>query len=144
MVFTVDVAEIASRFPRPLTAEETDRIKVLILDAVSLIEVAFAKAGRDFKAELGTVAWLDAAARVVVREMVSAAIAVGANAGIRSASSTTGPQADSVTWADGIDFVSFGGVKLTDSQKLALGLVVGSVPRGSFPPPIRYPERRAR
>ncbi|PLW01162.1 hypothetical protein BRL54_11530, partial [Corynebacterium ulcerans] len=76
-------------------------------------------------------------ARFVVIEMVAAAAIVGGNVGQRSATSTTGPQSDSVTWAD-VGSVSWAGVLLTDVQRERLGLTGG--PRGCFPDPLRWPE----
>ncbi|HGL9148918.1 TPA: Gp19/Gp15/Gp42 family protein [Neisseria gonorrhoeae] len=135
----IDAEYVADRLPRDLTEDEMERLGVLIDDAVELIEVAFLRAGRDFHAELETVPWLEAAARRVVLEMVSAATMVGSNAGMRSVSSTTGPQSDSVTFSD-VDSVSWGGVKLTDELLKLLGLWQRGA-RGRFPRPRRWPER---
>ncbi|MGJ4099734.1 Gp19/Gp15/Gp42 family protein [Corynebacterium macclintockiae] len=138
----IDAEYVADRLPRDLTEDEMERLGVLIDDAVELIEVAFLRAGRDFHAELETVPWLEAAARRVVLEMVSAATMVGSNAGMRSVSSTTGPQSDSVTFSD-VDSVSWGGVKLTDELLKLLGLWQRGA-RGRFPRPRRWPERWSR
>lgn len=135
----IDAEYVADRLPRELTEDEMERLGVLIDDAVELIEVAFLRAGRDFHAELETVPWLEVAARRVVLEMVSAATMVGSNAGMRSVSSTTGPQSDSVTFSD-VDSVSWGGVKLTDELLKLLGLWQRGA-RGRFPRPRRWPER---
>ncbi|CAM2804341.1 Gp19/Gp15/Gp42 family protein [Corynebacterium jeikeium] len=135
----IDAEYVADRLPRELTEDEMERLGVLIDDAVELIEVAFLRAGRDFHAELETVPWMEAAARRVVLEMVSAATMVGSNAGMRSVSSTTGPQSDSVTFSD-VDSVSWGGVKLTDELLKLLGLWQRGA-RGRFPRPRRWPER---
>lgn len=135
----IDAEYVADRLPRELTEDEMERLGVLIDDAVELIEVAFLRAGRDFHAELETVPWLEAAARRVVLEMVSAATMVGSNAGMRSVSSTTGPQSDSVTFSD-VESVSWGGVKLTDELLKLLGLWQRGA-RGRFPRPRRWPER---
>lgn len=135
----IDAEYVADRLPRDLTEDEMERLGVLIDDAVELIEVAFLRAGRDFHAELETVPWLGSAARRVVLEMVSAATMIGNNAGMRSVSSTTGPQSDSVTFSD-VDSVSWGGVKLTDELLKLLGLWQRGA-RGRFPRPRRWPER---
>lgn len=135
----VDAQYVADRLPRPLTDEEDKRLEFLVQDAVDLIEVAFARQGRDFYAELSATPWLEAAARRAVLEMVSAAVMVGSNVGMRSASSTTGPQADSVTYAD-TESVSWGGVRLTDELLKLLGLGRYGA-RGRFPRPRRWPER---
>ena len=138
-MLNVDAAYVADRLPRELTDAETKRLQVLIDDAVELIDVAFMQAGRDFDAELVTVPWLESSARRAVLEMVSAATLVGGNAGMRSISSTTGPQSDSVTFAD-VDSVSWGGVRLTDDLLKLLGLWREGA-RGRFPRPRRWPER---
>lgn len=138
-MLNVDTAYVADRLPRELTDAETKRLHVLIDDAVELIDVAFMQAGRDFDAELVTVPWLESAARRAVLEMVSAATLVGGNAGMRSISSTTGPQSDAVTFAD-VDSVSWGGVRLTDDLLKLLGLWREGA-RGRFPRPRRWPER---
>lgn len=138
-MLNVDTAYVADRLPRELTDAETKRLQVLIDDAVELIDVAFMQVGRDFDAELVTVPWLESAARRAVLEMVSAATLVGGNAGMRSISSTTGPQSDSVTFAD-VDSVSWGGVRLTDDLLKLLGLWREGA-RGRFPRPRRWPER---
>ncbi|WP_411701947.1 Gp19/Gp15/Gp42 family protein [Corynebacterium sp. LaCa97] len=138
-MLNIDTTYVADRLPRELTDAETKRLQVLIDDAVELIDVAFMQAGRDFDAELVTVPWLESAARRAVLEMVSAATLVGGNAGMRSISSTTGPQSDSVTFAD-VDSVSWGGVRLTDDLLKLLGLWREGA-RGRFPRPRRWPER---
>lgn len=138
-MLNIDTTYVADRLPRELTDAETKRLQVLIDDAVELIDVAFMQAGRDFDTELVTVPWLESAARRAVLEMVSAATLVGGNAGMRSISSTTGPQSDSVTFAD-VDSVSWGGVRLTDNLLKLLGLWREGA-RGRFPRPRQWPER---
>lgn len=129
---------VARLDPQP-DVDSYPRIEILIEDAERKIRTAFAKAGRPFDAALEVVPWLRDEAKDVIREMVSAAIIIGPNAGIRSATSTTGPQSDSVTYAD-VDSVSFGGVRLTDAQREALGLPMGGMPRGRFPRARQWPE----
>lgn len=141
-MLNIDTTYVADRLPRELTDAETKRLQVLIDDAVELIDVAFMRTGRDFDAELVTVPWLESAARRAVLEMVSAATLVGGNAGMRSISSTTGPQSDSVTFSD-VDSVSWGGVRLTDDLLKLLGLWREGA-RGRFPRPRRWPERWSR
>ncbi|WKE50340.1 hypothetical protein J8244_09420 [Corynebacterium tuberculostearicum] len=138
----INAEYVADRLPRELTESEKQRLEVLIDDSVELIEVAFLRAGRDFYSELETVPWLESAARRVVLEMVSAATLVGTNTGMRSISSTTGPQSDSVTFSD-VDSVSWGGVRLTDELLKLLGLWSRGA-RGRFPRPRRWPERWSR
>lgn len=140
MADLVEVADIEARLPRPLDDFEKGRLGILIADAIEAIETAFQKDGRDLTTEIEQVTWLRATARKVVREMVSAAILVGTNVGFRSVSSTTGPTADSATFAD-VDSVSWSGVTLTDAQRAELGLATSATPRGTFPPPPRWPER---
>lgn len=135
----VSFEDVNARLDVPLEDAARPRVEVLIDDAVSIVRIAFQKCGRDFDAELGVVPWLEVEAQRVVREMVSAAILVGPNAGVRSVSSTTGPQSDSITYAD-VDSVSFGGVRLTDQHRLDLGLCFPGGARGRFPRPVRWPE----
>lgn len=135
--------DVVSRLdPRP-PAETKSRVEVLIGDAEQEIRVAFLKAGRDFDAELVTVPWLRPEAEKIIREMVSAAVIIGPNAGVRTVASSTGQESDSITYAD-VNSVSFGGVRLTDEQREALGLLLGRLPRGRFPGPLRWPEVRRR
>lgn len=141
----ITLDEIAAVLPNGLEDDQHDRVQRLIDLAEEEIELAFARRGRDFSAELATTPWLETAARRAIREMVAAAVVIGPNAGVRSVSSTTGPQSDSITYAH-VDAVSFGGVALTDKLLELLGLL-GVRPRGNFPCPPRWPEegvRRAR
>lgn len=138
-MITVSPQDIADRLDVAFAGNVETRVSLLIDDAVELIHTAFLKAGRDLEADLGRIVWLPAEARRVVREMVSAAIIVGPNAGVRSVSSTTGQESDTITYAD-VNAVSFGGVLLTDAMREALGLPMGGLPRGSFPPAPHWPE----
>lgn len=137
MMVTFD--EINARLDMPVEQAGQPRVELLIQDAEAIIRTAFLKCGRDFDSALSTVPWLADEVRRVVREMVSAAILIGPNAGVRSVSSATGPQSDSITYAD-VDSVSFGGVRLTDEQRLALGLCMPGRPRGTSPDPAVWPE----
>jgi len=130
--------EIAGVLPIDLDPAQLAKVDTLIGLAEEEIELAFARRGRDFRAELATTDWLGLAARRAVREMVGAAIIIGPNVGVKRASSTTGPQSDSVEWHDP-KAVSFGGVSLTDDLLELLGLSGGG-PRGRFPRPVRWPE----
>lgn len=132
--------DVRVRLAVPFEPGDTDRVQVLIDDAVRKIRGAFSRRGRDFDAEVEMVPWLADAAFDVVLEMVTSAIVLGPNAGVRSASSTTGPQSDSITYADP-GRIAFSGVKLLDDMLADLGLLVG-VPRGRFPRPLRWPEER--
>lgn len=137
----VDVGDLERIMPRPLEADERPRAEALLEQAVEKIRTAFLRAGRDFDAELVRVPWLPSTAKSVVLEMVGGAVLTGSNVGVRSVSSTTGPVADSITWAT-VDGAGFGGVLLTDAQRMELGLPVGGVPRGRFPTPKAWPEVR--
>ncbi|MCQ9341334.1 phage Gp19/Gp15/Gp42 family protein [Corynebacterium phoceense] len=136
----ISVSEIEARLPRPLAVDEKPRMEALIDDAVEYLEVEFQKCGRSLDAALARTPWLESVVRRVIREMVSAAVLIGPNVGVRSASSTTGPQSDSITFAD-VDSVGWGGVRLTDQQRLDLGLCMPGGARGKFPPPAYWPER---
>lgn len=142
MPITVTTDDITDRLPDnvlPLTEHQRKRIDLLIADAIDEITIAFHSHGRDLDAALRAQPWLATVARRVVRDMVSAAVIVGPSAGVRSISSTTGPQADSVTYHDGAQAVSFGGVLLTAQHLEDLGLG-GVSPRGTFPRPHIWPE----
>ena len=130
--------DVRVRLAVPFEPGDTSRVQVLIDDAVRKIRGAFARRGRDFDAEVERVPWLHDAAFDVVLEMVTSAIVLGPNAGVRSASSTTGPQSDSITYADP-GRIAFSGVKLLDEMLAELGLTVGA-PQGRFPRPLRWPE----
>lgn len=141
----VTFEEVSARLAVPLDEAQQAQVEQLIGDAIEQITVAFQKAGRDWSAELKTVPWLEAESKRVIREMVTAAVVVGPNLGLTNVSSTTGQESDSAGFSAGAQsLVSFGGVRLTDQQKIDLGLLVGVRPRGCFPPPIRWPERRHR
>lgn len=133
---TVDdvVARLDSQ-PDPVSYE---RIGLLIGDAEELVRDAFDREGRSFEQESLT-SWVGNAAKRVIREMVSAAIIVGPNAGVKSAMSVTGQESDSLTY-DRTDMVSFSGVRLTDDQRRELGLSVSARARGRFPNPRVWPE----
>lgn len=130
--------EIAGVLPIDLDPSQLAKVDTLIGLAEEEITLAFARRGRSFQNELAASEWLEMAARRAIREMVSAAVIIGPNVGVRSVSSTTGPQSDSITYAD-VGAASFGGVALTDALLSMLGLSGGG-PRGRFPRPARWPE----
>ena len=138
MVLEVTPEDVSRHMQSPFADEDLPWVENQIESAYRKIRVAFARRGRDFDRELETVPWLADAAFDVVLGMVTGAIAVGANAGVRSLSSTTGPQSDSITFADP-GRIAFSGVKLLDDMLAQLGLLHGA-PRGSFPAPTRWPE----
>lgn len=138
MTTLITAEEIAGALPVDLTEEQRAKLDAQIELAEEEIALAFARRGRSFQNELAASEWLEMAARRAVREMVSAAVIIGPNAGVRSVSSTTGPQSDSITYAD-VGAVSFGGVVLTDKLLELLGLA-GVRPRGRFPRPVCWPE----
>ena len=137
----VSFDDINRRLDTPVAPAAEERVNLLIEDAEEMIRTAFLRCGRDFDQAMATVPWLSAEVRRVIREMVSAAILVGPNAGVRSVSSTTGQESDSITYAD-VDSVSFGGVRLTDAQRAQLGLCMPGGARGKFPPARQWPEVR--
>ena len=136
----VSIEEFVPVFPRPMTEDERKRATVLLGDAEDRIREEFAREGRDFDAELGRVSWLPSAARRVVREMVSAVVLVGPDAGRRQYAVTAGAVSESWTMADAAGS-AWGSVVLTDEHRRALGLSVGAMPRGRFPRAPRWPER---
>lgn len=146
--FTIDrqelQASLVARLPRPLDDEESARLEHLIADAIEALAVEFDDAGRDLAAELAAdynsrLKPLHVKVQWGVREMVSAAVLIGPNAGMRTVSSSTGAQSDSATFTD-VDSVSWSGIKVTDQIRQRLGLAAGARPLGRFPRPLRWPE----
>lgn len=125
----VTVDDILSVFPRPLTEDEQKRAQGLIAQALELIVMEFARRGRDLTAEIATEPWRAVAVKQAVRIMVSQAVLIGDNVGRASASSTTGPQSDSVSYSQGVG-IHWGGVGLDDAILDLLGLGVRAVPLG--------------
>lgn len=130
MIEPVSVEDLAAIFPRPLELDEQSRAENLIVAADDRIREAFERRGRDLDREAIRTPWLARTYRRVVREMVSAAILIGEDVGRASASSTTGPQSDSVTWSQGIP-ISWGFIELTDEQERDL-LDHQNLPSGGF------------
>lgn len=127
----VDLAAFTAQFPRPLDAAEEARTAHLLILAEQEVRAEFGEAGRDLDSEIAARPWLAVRARRVITELVSVALHVGANAGLRSAQSSTGAESDAVTFAgDGAPWVS---MSLTDAHRAALGLPSGAGPRWSFP-----------
>lgn len=135
----ITAEDVVARLDPQPDVDSYPRIEILIEDAERKIRTAFSKAGRSFDAALEVVPWLRDEAEDVIRDMVSAAILIGGNAGIRTVTSTTGQESDSITYAD-VDSVSFSGVRLTAAQREALGLPAGGFARGRFPRARRWPE----
>lgn len=133
----IHLTDITPLFPRPLETDEGARAAALIAAALELIEEAFLRQGRDFYKESKGNRLLELTTKRVVREMISEAIHVGENVGQQSASSTTGPQSDSVTWSQGVG-IHWGGVYLTDRWLRDLGLLGQSSPAYAFPPAKHY------
>lgn len=127
MEITVD--DVAGVFPRSLLDEERARMQNLIEQSLELIELEFARRGRDFNREVTSSRLLQLAAKQAVRAMVSQAVLIGGNVGVASASSTTGPQSDSVTYSQGVG-IHWGGVGLDDAILDLLGLGARAVPLG--------------
>ena len=136
----VSIEEFIPAFPRPMTEDERKRAAVLLGDAEDRIREEFAREGRDLDAELVRVSWLPSAARRVIREMVSAVVLVGPDAGRRQYAVTAGAVSESWTMAD-VAGSAWGSVVLSDEQRRDLGLSVGAMPRGKFPRAPRWPER---
>lgn len=127
----VNVEDITNIFPRPLDEDEIQRAENLLIAATELIEEAFLRRGRDFHLEVMRSRLLALTYKRVVREMISEAIHVGDNVGRASASSTTGPQSDSITWSQGVP-IHWGGVHLDDRWLKDLGLVKAGGTKGRF------------
>lgn len=138
----ISVDDISSIFPRELAPEEVERASNLIVAALDLIDEEFLRRGRDFHTEVEESRLLQLTVRRVVREMVSEAVHVGQDVGRQSASSTTGPQSDSVTWSQGVG-IHWGGVFMLPRWLADLGLVSsGSMYR--FPAAKHYGDRPLR
>ena len=125
----IPVSDLVSIFPRPLTEDEEKRAAGLISRALDLIEMEFIRAGRDLPSEMVSRRDTQFAVRQAVSEMVSRAILVGGDEGRASASSTTGPQSDSITWSQGVG-IRWAGIGMDDSIRRLLGLVFAAMPRG--------------
>ena len=138
----VSIEEFVPAFPRPMTEDERKRAAVLLGDAEDRIREEFAREGRDLDAELERVSWLESATRRVIREMVSAVVLVGPDAGRRQYAVTAGAVSESWTMSD-VAGSAWGSVVLSDEQRRALGLSTGAMPRGRFPRAPGWPERRA-
>ena len=135
----ITVKDLAGIFPRSLENEERTRAENLIQAALDLIEEAFLRAGRDFYKEVENSRLLRLTVKRIVLAMVSEAVLVGEHVGRASASSTTGPQSDSITFSQGVG-IHWGGVHLTDEWLRALGLGTGSGLGFVFPELKRYAE----
>lgn len=138
----ITVEDISAVFPRSLEPDEEHRAEGLIQAALDLIEEAFLRHGRDFHQEATDSRLMQLTVKRVVREMISEAIHVGENVGRQSASSTTGPQSDSVTWSQGVG-IHWGGVYLTPQWLRDLGLMSQSPAGHSFPKAKRYADPAA-
>lgn len=127
----VTVSDIADIFPRPFEPEEEVRAEGLIQAALDLIEEEFLRRSRDFYRELESNRLLTLTAKRVIRSMISEAVLVGDNIGRQSASSTTGPQSDSITWSQGVG-IHWGSVYMTDKWLRDLGLGSRGGTKGQF------------
>ena len=63
----ISVDDVADVFPRPLLDEERSRVGALIEQSYELIELEFARRGRDFQSEVADSRWLQLAAKQAVR-----------------------------------------------------------------------------
>lgn len=136
----VTAHDVAAVFPRELNDEETQRVEALIEQSLDLVGLEFARRGRDFAAEVQHTSWLAVAVKHAVRMMVSRAVLIGDSVGMQSASSTTGPQSDSVTWSQGVG-IHWGGVGIDDAVLELLGLAGAPVPLGRGGVVIPFGER---
>lgn len=134
----VSVDDLELRLPRPLDLTERDRAEVLLSDAEDRICEELGRHGRDLDTEVATRPGFSYTVSRIIREMVSGAIMVGANAGIKQASSTTGAETDSITFGSAQG--AWGGVWLTEDQRRDLGLPAVASPKWRFPKPWRWPE----
>lgn len=125
----VDIDDVSSVFPRELMDDETKLAEALIKQALELIGMEFARRNRNLDRELATTLWLKSAVKHAVQVMVSRAVLIGENVGQAGASSTTGPQSDSVTWSQGAG-IHWGGVGVDDAVLRILGLLGAGLPRG--------------
>lgn len=125
----ITLADVTGIFPRELLPEEEARAGKLIERSLALIELEFMRAGRSLESELLTRRDVQIAVRQAVTEMVSRAVLIGDNVGHSAASSTTGPQSDSVTFSQGIG-IHWGGVGMDAAIRKLLGLVTAVLPRG--------------
>lgn len=128
-MFAVSLVDIEKLFPRPLEEDEQLRAEGLIERSLELIDLEFMRRGRDLEVEMLARRDVPIAVRQAVTEMVSRAIHIGESEGRAAASSTTGPQSDSITFSQGIG-IRWGGVGVDDSIRQLLGLVTGGLPRG--------------
>ncbi|MGV3159855.1 Gp19/Gp15/Gp42 family protein [Corynebacterium sp. 32222D000AT] len=138
----ISVDDVADVFPRPLLDEERSRVEALIDQSYELIELEFARRGRDFQHEVAGSRWLQLAAKQAVRIMVSQAVLIGDNVGRSSVSSTTGPQSDSVSYSQGVG-IHWGGVGIDEAILDLLGLGVEGLPLGRGGRVIPFGERSA-
>lgn len=139
---TITVDDLEARFPRPLTPAERKRAGALLADAAGEIAAAFEEHGISLGERLTSPGFVTVYKRTI-REMVGAAILVGAQSKKKSASVTVGAVSESGTWDDGVaSSTGWVNVRLTDEQRRDLGLPVDGKSRGRFPRAPRWPERR--
>lgn len=139
---TITVDDLEARFPRPLTPVERKRAGTLLGDAAEEISAAFEEHGISLGERLTSTGFATVYKRTI-REMVGAALLVGAQSKKKSASVTVAAISESGTWDDGVaSSTGWVNVKLTDEQRRDLGLPVDGKSRGRFPRAPRWPERR--
>lgn len=138
MVDMVALNDIVAVFPRPLEPEEAERAEALIEKADDRIREAFESRNRDLDAEVLSRPGLARTYRRVVHEMVNQAVLIGDNVGRASVNSTTGPQADAITWSQGVP-IAWGFIELTDKQESDL-LGARNLPSGQFRRRRPWPE----
>lgn len=139
----VSVDDIANVFPRPLMDDEKRHAENLLAQALELIEMEFARRRIDLSHALVDSPWLQVAIKQAARIMVARAVLIGENVGQSAASSTTGPQSDSITFSQGIG-IHWGGVGMDSEILDLLGLGASGMPRGRGGIVIPFGERVAR
>lgn len=122
-----EAGQVAAEFPRPMTTSETARAESLLVVASRLLDQNTTVVPSDPEhLEL---------ARIVVVDMVVAALIPGEYRGHQSYSWKNGTLAGS-----GSLVADAGGVRLLDWHLAMFGVSVTAMPKGSFPNPWRWPE----
>lgn len=131
--------DIVMRLPEGADYDSLERIQLRIDDAMDVLEIEMADAGRDLHYDIEKVPGFSKRVKIVVREMVTSMVLASGRRGIKSVSSSTGPTSDTTTYTDG-DATGWATAFLTDELRALLGLGKQGA-RGRFPAPIRWPER---
>ena len=135
----IEKEDIIKRYPRVMSPQEVELTGLLIEDSLELIESEFGRAGRDLDKEIEENTWLKTSVKRVVREMVTTSLLIGDNAGVKSITSTTGSESDTITYMDN-KYPAYSGVFLTSEQRRLLGLYSSSHSIYKSRPAFKYPE----